>query len=234
VSQCYVRMRDWFEALKWTNIYISNHPEIQYGYVRKWEILIYGNGEIDNSRKVLIEGMEHTDEKFVSQRGWLEVYTGNYQNAIKILVSDSTANYYLQQAFIYNITGEKQKSISTYKMAQRYYENLILIEPQNPEHFSQLGIALAGLGNKAKAIQMGLKAVDLLPLKSEHLLQAEQMILNLSYIYIMTGELEKAITQLEFLLSIPSQLTVWRLRLDPIFDPLRNELKFKELLIKSG
>jgi hypothetical protein len=60
-------------------------------------------------------------------------------------------------------------------------------------------------------------------------MRAEQMLLNLTYIYIMTGELEKAITQIKFLLSIPSQLTVWRLKLDPNFDPLRNEEKFRKL-----
>jgi hypothetical protein len=41
---------------------------------------------------------------------------------------------------------------------------------------------------------------------------------------------EKAITQIEFLLSIPSQLTVWRLKLDPIYDPLRKNLKFRKII----
>jgi tetratricopeptide (TPR) repeat protein len=241
VSNCYLRMRSWAEALKWTNIYTSNHPDIPNGYGRKCEILLFGTGNIEKASEVIEEGMRHTNSKFVLQRVIIELYGRKYEEALKVLVSDSSAydnlylmNYNLQKAEIYRILGDMISAEQNYRLAKILYESLIKEQPNRDELYSNLGLTLAGLGNKNTAIQMGLKAVELLPVKSDYFLRAEQMILNLSYIYIMTGDYDKAITQIEFLLSIPSHLTIWRLKLDPLFDPLRNETKFKELLIENS
>jgi hypothetical protein len=41
---------------------------------------------------------------------------------------------------------------------------------------------------------------------------------------------EDAIEELESLLSEPSELTVVRLKLDPMYDPLKNHPKFQKLV----
>ena len=52
----------------------------------------------------------------------------------------------------------------------------------------------------------------------------------LAKIYVMVGEFDAAIDQLDFLLSIPSQLSIPLLRLDPAWAPLRDHPRFKKLL----
>jgi hypothetical protein len=52
----------------------------------------------------------------------------------------------------------------------------------------------------------------------------------LARIYTVTGEYDKAIEQLEALLKIPYYLSPGWLRIDPTFDPLRNNPRFKRLL----
>jgi hypothetical protein len=84
-------MRDWKEAEKWTNIYISNHPDNPYGYIRKWATLLYGSGDLDDASKVIDEGMSHTNSKFISQRVIINLYKRNYDEALRVLVSDSSA-----------------------------------------------------------------------------------------------------------------------------------------------
>ncbi len=40
--------------------------------------------------------------------------------------------------------------------------------------------------------------------------------------YVMVGEYEAAIDQLDYMLSIPSRISVPLLRIDPLYDPLRD------------
>lgn len=49
-------------------------------------------------------------------------------------------------------------------------------------------------------------------------------------IYTMVGEYDKAIDELEYLLSIESMSTVALLRVDPFLAPLQNHPRFKAVL----
>ena len=54
---------------------------------------------------------------------------------------------------------------------------------------------------------------------------------TLTKIYIITGEYDKAIDNLKKLVNIPgNDVTLWSLKLDPRYDPLREDPKFKELI----
>jgi len=49
-------------------------------------------------------------------------------------------------------------------------------------------------------------------------------------IYARAGELDKAIDELEVALSVPNFISIPWLRVDPLFDPLRDHPRFKALL----
>jgi hypothetical protein len=49
----------------------------------------------------------------------------------------------------------------------------------------------------------------------------------------MVGEFDLAMDQIEFLLSIPGDLTIPLLRLSPAYAPLRDHPRFKKLLESS-
>ena len=53
---------------------------------------------------------------------------------------------------------------------------------------------------------------------------------DLARIYVMVGEYDEAINQLEYLLSIPGPFSIPLLQLDPAWDPLRNHPRFKKLI----
>ena len=54
----------------------------------------------------------------------------------------------------------------------------------------------------------------------------------MAFIYAMAGQQDKAIEQLEQLLSIPSFATPTYLKVEPIFTPLRENPRFQALLNK--
>jgi hypothetical protein len=52
---------------------------------------------------------------------------------------------------------------------------------------------------------------------------------SLAQIYAWVGEKDQAFRLLDHLLTIPNGLTVPRLKLDPAWDPLRGDPRFKKL-----
>ena len=53
---------------------------------------------------------------------------------------------------------------------------------------------------------------------------------SLAEIYAIVGEYEAAIDQLKILFSVPTTISGHALRLDPIWDPMRDNPRFKRLL----
>ena len=87
------------------------------------------------------------------------------------------------------------------------------------------------IGRKEDAIRAGVKGVDLLPISKEAWRGAYR-VEDLAVIYAMVGESDLAIDHLETLLSIPGDLSVNLLKLDPKWDPLRDHPRFIALLEK--
>ena len=87
----------------------------------------------------------------------------------------------------------------------------------------------AGLGRKEDAIRAGKKGVELLPISKEAWRGAYRLE-DLAVIYAQVAEPDLAIDHLETLLSVPSDLSVQLLRLNPKWDPLREHPRFIALL----
>jgi serine/threonine protein kinase/Tfp pilus assembly protein PilF len=103
------------------------------------------------------------------------------------------------------------------------------LTPQAELWYGNLGIAQAALGQKDEAIRSGRNSVDRFPLGRDALFGFIALE-NLSEIYVRTGEYDLAIDQLEMLLSVPSNMSVGILMFDPLWDPLRDNPRFKALL----
>ena len=91
------------------------------------------------------------------------------------------------------------------------------------------GLALAYLGRKAEAIAEGERGVALVPVSRDALL-GSYIQLQLVRIYLLVGEPEQALDQLDSLLKIPYYLSPGWLKIDPNFAPLRGNARFERLV----
>ena len=94
-------------------------------------------------------------------------------------------------------------------------------------------MALAGLGRKAQAIAAGKKAIEIMPVEKDAYI-GPQYVVDLAVIYTRLGELDKALDQLDLMLSIPSKFSVAKLRIDPRWDALRDHPRYQEILAKHS
>ncbi len=132
---------------------------------------------------------------------------------------------------LYWYQGDKIRAQDAFERAKTVAKQFVHEAPSDPTRHAQLGIVLAGLGQKDEAINEGKKAVELLP-ESEDAFTGPRITAALAEIYAWVGEPDEAFRLLDHLLSVPNGLTVPTLKLGPAWDPLRNDPRFQSLIDK--
>jgi hypothetical protein len=79
---------------------------------------------------------------------------------------------------------------------------------------------------------MGKRALELLPITKDALLGVYRLE-DLAVIYTMIGNTNDAINTLEQLLNMPSWMSVQRLRIEAVWNPLRGNPRFQNLLSEN-
>ncbi len=165
---------------------------------------------------------------------------GDYQAALDRLASVSSDVLQGQMRYvpkiqvyaqIHGLMGNRQRERAYYDSARSMLESKIQQRPDDERLRSALGIAYAGLGRKGDAIREGELGVELLPMSKEAWRGAYRL-KDLARIYTMVGEYDATIDRLESLLAVPSITAVPGLRIDPTWEPLRDQPRFQALLAK--
>ena len=105
--------------------------------------------------------------------------------------------------------------------------------PESPDMHIQLAKVLAYLGEKDAALTEARRATELLP-ESKDAFGGPEIAAGAAEVHAILGDNGRAIEILDGLLSRPSAVTVQTLRINPIWDPLRNDSRFQALIDKYG
>ncbi len=132
---------------------------------------------------------------------------------------------------IYKYSNQPELSAAYFDSSRTILENLVKENPDDERFHSSLGITYAGLGLKDKAVYEGKKGIELLPLEKEAY-RGYYRQWDLAEIYVLIGDYDKAIRQIDFILSIPGAFSVSLLKADPLYDPLRDLPGYKAIVQK--
>jgi TolB-like protein/tetratricopeptide (TPR) repeat protein len=235
-----VTMHQYPEALAASDQAISLAPDTMWPYLYKALTYWGWHGNAAETRSIL-EALPNTTGGWERWSWyWQEMFEDRYSEALGRI--ESTAEGWIRikmfarpnallAAYAYENLGDAKAAAAAYEIARDLLEAEVAASPEDPRLRSSLGIVHAVQGRHEDAVREGKLACDLLP-RSKDGFYYLPYVVDLAHIYTILGENEAALERLEHLLSNPSYISPPFLRMDPRWDPLRDDPRFQALLEK--
>ena len=233
IGMSYLLMHDYDTAIYYQDKASEIMPNWSAPYSNKVGALLSKTGNTSEARIMLDSATYKTGKSFLRAKIMLDIYDGKFREALyKVETSgngdfSSTGEKHIYNAFIYSYLNNQHKAYQYYDSARVFFINQLAASPGNADLYGSLGIAYAGLADKAKAIVAGKKAVEL---SGKNKIFEGDMRINLAEIYTMTGDFENSIKSIKYLLDNPSDLSVKLLQIDPSWKPLASRPDFQKLV----
>ena len=146
-------------------------------------------------------------------------------------VPGSLAYKYFPLGIAHKALGDEAAARAAFLKAKNILEEQLKQKPDDADLRVQFAKLLAWLGEKDAAITEAQRAIDLRP-ESKDAFEGPQVTEQVAQVYTILGDNARAIELLDELLSRPSEVTSQSLKLDPAWDPLRNDPAFQALFAK--
>ena len=127
--------------------------------------------------------------------------------------------------------GDEAAARAAFLKAKDILEGQLKQKPEDADLHVQLAEMLAWLGEKDAAIAEAQRAMDLRP-ESRDAFEGPPVTEQAAQVYAILGDNARAVELLDGLLSRPSDVTLQTLKINPAWDPLRNDPGFQALFAK--
>jgi TolB-like protein/tetratricopeptide (TPR) repeat protein len=238
LGRLYAWVGKYEESKQWFERALAIWPDLYYSKLGLARLPLLARGDTKESRSLLEQLPQHRLTAY--NLYLLNLLDRKYDDAVVRLAATSydffaEANFYIPVDLAYaSIYHEKKESelMRTYaERARRTLAEALAGNPDDARYHASLGLAYAYLGRREEAIWEGKAAVELVSVAKDAF-EGPRGVLNLALIYTIVGEYDNAVTELEYLMSIPcgNNYSPALLRIDPQWDPLRSNPEFQALL----
>jgi TolB-like protein len=246
LSQTYCILRLWQDAERVGNYALGIDPSDVIGWRALLLAILNGSGDIKRAQGVLATFPSTNDLISSSASGIVPTVTGDhayvfviardFEAAAKIWETGSYSaadqrRRLSAKATIRALAGDFTGAQADAEKARQLLEERLRERPNERVSMRELIWVYLALKRDADALKLARQAVDLLPPERDALL-GNANLAGLAEVEARTGAASDAIAILRRLLTIPAGETVSiaRLKIDPVWDPIRNDPGFQQLL----
>jgi TolB-like protein/Tfp pilus assembly protein PilF len=240
----YLHLRMWKEVEAAARKAISIDPYETIGMRDILLMILNGRGDIDEARRTL--ATFPANSKLVSnslfgsvasvtgERAYTLIIARKFDDALKVWdappPNDQRRGISARVA-IHILAGDAVSAQADAQKALKILEVRLHERPTEILTMTELSWVYLALNRKADALKFSRKAAELLPPQKDALV-GDYNLTGLAEIEARTGETGDAVAILRQLFSIPAgdSVSVARLKIDPVWDPIRNDPGFQKLL----
>ncbi len=124
--------------------------------------------------------------------------------------------------------GDSAKATAAFRECREILTQRLIVKPEHARTIAVLAQVDANLGQKDLAIQEAQHAIDLMPI-SKDLYDGVLVLEGLAQVYTWSGDRDRAIELVQKLLTMPGYTNYGRLKLHPLWAPLRGDPRFEKI-----
>ncbi len=234
LGQTALLMRRYQDAEQYYSRAIELAPENPEYYRQKARLYLNWEGSTEKARNVVNDALQHMEQDelaFIAAK--IEMIEKKYGRALQLLETmEGSSGYFLESALIYSLMGDKERAEELYDAARIGLWPMLQTFPAEPDYHALIGITYAGMGLADKARGEADQAHELLSVEDDAY-QGAVNLENCAVIYTIAGDDDSALDLLEELLAIPSWISDQLLQTDPLWAPLRDNVRFKTLIAQN-
>jgi len=241
LADTYVLQRRFPEAVHVSDNVLAAGEQTPIVRFRRATAILYGTGDTGPLREILTK---YPDMEFAGGhtpfRAWMAMLDGNYAEAERLLAASPRQDfqdidfsfYYPKswyQAMIARAKGDSARATAAFRECREVLAQRLIVKPEHARTIAVLAQVDAGLGQKELALQEAQHAIDLMPI-SKDIYDGALVLEGLAQVYTWSGDHDRAIELLQKLVSIPSYINYGRLKLHPLWAPLRGDPRFEKIV----
>ena len=213
-------------------------PIVHY---RRTTCIFYATGNSAPLRDVLSEypQMEFAGAQ-TPVRVWMAMLDRDYTKAEQFLATspredfqDIDLSFYFPkswyQAIVARGKGDAAKATAAFRDCRDILTQRLVVKPDHARTIAVLAQVDANLGEKDLAISEAQHAIDLMP-TSKDIYDGALVLEGLAQVYTWTGDRDRAIETLQKLQTMPGYTNYGRLKLHPLWAPLRGDPRFEKIV----
>jgi TolB-like protein/Tfp pilus assembly protein PilF len=241
LADTYFLERRFAEAVRVSDNVLAAGEQVPIVRFRRASSILYWTADTAPMRDILAKfpEMEFAGVQ-TPARAWMAMLDGNYAEAERFFAAsprqdfqDLDVSFYYPkswyQAMIARAKGDSARATAAFRECREILAQRLIVKPEHARTIAVLAQVDAGLGQKDLAIREAQHAIDLMPI-SKDIYDGALVLEGLAQVYTWTGDRDRAIELLQKLVTMPSYINYGRLKLHPLWSPLRGDPRFEKIV----